>query len=120
MKGDLLVFASQCKASLLGPTKTRCHVCAMQMMNMVCLASCASTLNITDDLVQNMSPVQFHWIAVANTEVHSMQGSEYAARRNLYKKELTCILTEVKALNDGKSSKLLVEIAGHLRELGEL
>jgi hypothetical protein len=67
-----------------------------------------------------MSPVQLHWIAVANTEVHSMQGSEYAARRNLYKKELTCILTEVKALKDGKSSKLLDEIVGYLWELGEL
>jgi len=67
-----------------------------------------------------MSPVQFLWIAVANTEVHSMQGSEYAARRNLYKKELTRILTEVEALKDGKTSKLRDEIAGHLRELGEL
>ncbi len=42
------------------------------------------------------------------------------AHRNLYKKELTRILTEVETLKDGKSSKLLVEIAGHLRELGEL
>ena len=52
-----------------------------------------------------MSPVQLHWIAVANTEVHSMQGPEYVASRNLYKKELTRILTEVEALKDGKTSK---------------
>ena len=42
------------------------------------------------------------------------------ASRNLYKKELTRILAEVDALKDGKTSKLRDEIAGHLRELGEL
>ena len=49
-----------------------------------------------------------------------MQGPEYVASRNLYKKELTRILTEVEELKDVKTSKLRDEIAGHLRELGEL
>ena len=71
-------------------------------------------------LILFVRALQLHWIAVANTEVHSMQGPEYVAIRNLYKKELTRILTEVEALKDGKPSNLRVEIAGHLRELGEL